>query len=118
LPEIRRFEDLMWKVRTHNGASDTYAANLRACLLEAGFERTEAQAGTKTPAGSAQGPPIIRMILENQVRERAFRDTVIEQGWATEVELDALAEAAARLGDRKDLFGFIVYVQALGWVAS
>jgi len=118
LSEIRRFDELMWKVRKHNGASDTYAADLRACLLEAGFERTEAQAAIETPAGSAQGPPILRMIIENQVREAAFRETVIEQGWATEVELDALAEAAARLGEHKDLFGFIVFVQAVGWVAS
>jgi ubiquinone/menaquinone biosynthesis C-methylase UbiE len=118
IPVVTRSEELLAKVRTHLGASDAYAADLRACLLEAGFARTEAGAGTETPAGSGSGPPLLPFVLQNQLRERVFRETVLEQGWATEAELDRLTAEAGALGERKDLFGFVVYVQALGWVAS
>lgn len=114
---IVRFEELMTKTRAQLGASDAYAADLRACLLEAGFVRTEAQAGTETAAGG-EGPPVLSFFMQNQLRERVFRDTALAQGWASEAELDALIEAAAGLAERPDLFGFIVYVQALGWTAS
>ncbi len=115
--ELRRFADLSEKVRTHNGASDAYAADLRAYLLEAGFERTEAKAGLETTAGGEEAARVLPMMLQNQVREPAFRETVLGQGWATEGELDAIAAAAPELAARDDLFGFVVFVSALGWVA-
>lgn len=117
LPAIRRYEELVSKVRKHNGASDTYAADLRACMLEAGFQRTQAEAGILTVAGGAHGSPLFRLIRENQIREPAFHDTVIEQGWATEGDLDALLEGIADMAKRNDLFAFVVFVEALGWVS-
>ena len=117
LPVIARFEELMAKARAHHGASDAYAADLRACLLEAGFARTQAEAGTETPAGSGNGPSMLAFVMDHQLRERAFRDTVLGQGWATEAELEGLSASAAELGERPDLFGFVVFVQAIGWVA-
>lgn len=118
-PQIRAlqlFEELSAKVRKQNGASGTYAPDLRAYLLEAGFQRTEAQAGLNNIAGAANGPPVLAMMLTNQVREHAFRDTVLKQRWATEAELDAISAAAPELAARPDLFGFVVFVKALGWV--
>ncbi|GAC1505304.1 MAG: methyltransferase domain-containing protein [Candidatus Dormibacteraceae bacterium] len=114
-PELELFETLSAKVREHNGASATYAADLRAYLLEAGFRRTEAQAGLINTAGD-ESAHVLPMMLTNQVREPAFRDTVLKQGWATETELDAIGAAAQALAARPDLFGFIVFVKALGWV--
>ena len=116
LPAFTRFEELMEGVRRLNGASGTYAADLRSCLLEAGFDRTEATAGVETVAGQHDAPPLVAMIFKNQLREPSFRETVLGQRWATEAELDELVEQAARLAERKDLFGFAVYVEALGWV--
>ena len=117
VPAIRRYDELMSAVRKHNGASDSYAADLRACLLEAGFQRTEAAAGILTVAGGGGGSPLFQLIRENQIREPAFHDTVIEQGWATEAELDALVDELADIVKRDDLFGFVVFVEALGWVS-
>lgn len=117
LPAIRRYEELMSKVRTHSGASDKYAADLRACLLESGFQRTEAEAGTLTVQGRDPVTPLFRLIRENQLREPSVRNTVIEQGWATEAELDELLDGIADLAKRNDLFAFVVFVEALGWVA-
>ena len=117
LPVIERFGELMAKARAHNGASDAYAADLRACLLEAGFARTQAEAGTETPAGIGDGPSMLSFVMYHQLRERVFRDTVLAQGWATEAELESLSAAAAELGERPDLFGFVVFVQAIGWVS-
>jgi len=115
LPVIERFEALMAKARAHFGASDAYAADLRACLLEAGFARTQAEGGTETPAGGS-GASMLPFVMVHQLRERAFRDTVLAQGWATEAELEELSAAAAALVERPDLFGFVVFVQAIGWV--
>lgn len=116
LPELRRFGELAARVRRQNGASDTYAIDLRAYLREAGFARTEAWGSLENTNGG-QGGQILRMMLENQVREPAFRGTVLEQGWATEDELDAISNSAATLAGRDDLFGFVVFVSALGWVS-
>jgi len=116
LPAFTRFVELMDGVRRLNGASGTYAADLRSCLLEAGFDRTEATARVETVAGQEDAPPVLSMIFKNQLREPSFRETVLGQSWATEAELDDLVEQVARLAERKDLFGFAVFVQALGWV--
>jgi ubiquinone/menaquinone biosynthesis C-methylase UbiE len=118
LPAIRRYEELSAKVRAHNGASDSYAPDLRACLLEAGFQRTEAQAGILTIAGRDPVTPLFRLIRENQLREPAFRDTVIQQGWADPSELDSVVEGIAEMAERQDLFAFVVFVEALGWAGS
>ncbi len=114
-PELRLFVELGARVRRHNGASDTYAVDLRTYMRDAGFARTEAAALLEN-VGAAPGHQILPMMLENQVREPAFRDAVLEQGWATEAELDAISDAAATLADRDDLFGYVVFVSALGWV--
>jgi SAM-dependent methyltransferase len=118
LPAVRRFDELISKVRKHNGASDEYAPDLRAVLLEAGFDRTEATAAIFTVAGRGGDSSMFRLVRENQIREPAFRDTVLGQGWATEAELDDLVQGLAEMADRDDLFAFVVFVQALGWVAG
>jgi ubiquinone/menaquinone biosynthesis C-methylase UbiE len=115
-PELELFGELTTKVRRHNGASGEYAPDLRAYLLEAGFQRTEAQAGLINTAGEENVVRVLPMMLNNQVREPAFRETVLEHGWATDAELDAISASAQALATRPDLFGFIVFVKALGWV--
>lgn len=117
IPELVRIRELLAMARAHLGVSDTYAPDLRARLLEAGFARTQAEAATETAAGGP-GPLLLPLVLGNQLREPAFRDLAIAQGWTTAGELDTLAVAAAALGQRDDLFGFVVFVQALGWVAG
>lgn len=67
-------------------------------------------------AGAGQDAMVFRMILENQVKERSFRETVLEQGWATESQLNAISDSASTFAERPDVFGFIVFVQALGFV--
>lgn len=115
---MQLYDELNSKVRAHHGASDKYAADLRAYLKEAGFARTEARANILTVAGGVRDPSLFRLIRENQIREPAFRETVLGQGWATERELDDLVAATAELAKRDDLFGFVVFVEALGWVGG
>ncbi len=114
--ELRRFMELSEQVRQYNGASDRYAADLRAYLRDAGFARTEATGGIENVAGSAASSAGLSMMLDHQIREPAFRDTVLEQGWATQADLDAISGSSSALASRDDLFGFVVYVCALGWV--
>jgi hypothetical protein len=116
LPELRLFDELVTKVRARSGASPAYAADLRACLLEAGFQRTEARAEILTVAGGSEDFPVFRQIRENQVREPTFWNTVIEQGWATDAQLEDMLAGIARVSRRNDLFGFVVFVAALAWV--
>ncbi len=115
-PELQRFMELGAKVRQHNGASPTYAVDLRTCLLDAGFVQTEARGAIENVAGGNLPRQIIEMMLSNQVREPAFRDTVLREGWATEADLQAIASSSSELAGRPDLFGFVVFVTALGWV--
>ena len=115
-PEIVLFQELMARWQKHNNASTTYSADLRAHLLAAGFSRTLASAGMESVAGAGQDAMVFRMILENQVKEQSFRETVLQQGWATESQLNAISDSASTFAERPDVFGFIVFVQALGFV--
>jgi ubiquinone/menaquinone biosynthesis C-methylase UbiE len=115
-PEVALFWELMARWQQHNGASTTYSADLRAHLLDAGFSRTEATGGLTTLAGTGESAVGARMMLVNQVREAAFRDAVLGNGWATEAQLDAISKSADGFAERPDVFGFVVYVQALGFV--
>ena len=49
------------------------------------------------------------MILENQVNEAAFRQTVLTNGWATEDQVYAVVESAPSFAQRNDVSGFIVF---------
>ncbi len=115
-PEVALFQDLMARWQEHNGASTTYSADLRRHLLDAGFARAEASGGIERVAGAGEDAIVFRMILENQVKEPTFRETVLRLGWATEAQLDSIGASAASFAQRPDVFGFIVYVQALGFV--
>ena len=115
-PEMALFGDLMTRWQEHNHASTTYSADLRAHLLAAGFTRTQASPGVQQVAGAGQDAMASRLILENQVKEKAFRETVLRNGWATEAQLDAISASAAHFAERPDVFGFVVFVQALGFV--
>lgn len=115
-PEIALFEELMARWQKHNHASPTYAADLRSHLLAVGFSRTQASGGTEQAAGSGEDATVLHMILENQVTEAAFRETVVNEGWATEDQLNAISASASSFAQRSDVFGFIVFVQALGFV--
>ena len=114
--EVALYEELMAKWQKHNAASTTYAVDLRSHLLAAGFSRTEASGGMEQVAGSGEDAMVFRMILENQVKEAAFRETVLGKGWATEDQLNAISASASSFAQRNDVFGFIVFVQALGFV--
>jgi ubiquinone/menaquinone biosynthesis C-methylase UbiE len=117
VPEVVRAWELIRRAQAHNGGSLEYAADLRSVLLEAGFARTEAEAAARTVISHHQALPEQPFaIMQHQLREAGFRDTVLEQGWATEAELDAIATALTNLAGRPDLFGFVVWVQALAWV--
>lgn len=115
-PEIALFQDLMARWQRRNGASTAYAVDLRSHLIDAGFSRTEARPGIETVAGAGEDAMAFRMILENQVKEANFREVILGEGWATEAQLDRISACGAEFAKRPDAFGFIVYVQALGFV--
>jgi len=115
-PEVALFQELMAKWQRHNNASSTYSVDLRSHLLAAGFSRTVASGGMEQVAGSGEEAMVFRMILENQVKEAAFRQTVLSNGWASEEQLNAIGESASSFAQRPDVFGFAVFVQALGFV--
>lgn len=115
IPEVARPWELIQRVRRHLGSSESYSADLRSVLLEAGFARTEAEAVARTVLGRSDGPEPFA-IMQNQLREEGFRRTVMERGWADEADLANLAAGLASVAGRPDLFGFVVWVQALAWV--
>lgn len=116
IPPIERGWDLITRVRRHNRSSEAYSADLRSFLLQAGFARTQAESGTHTVVGRDSSHPAGLAVLRHQLSEGGLRETVIQQGWATAAELDELVAGVAEAAQRPDLFGFVVWVQALGWV--
>jgi SAM-dependent methyltransferase len=101
----------------HRGGDPYYARNLRPLLSEAGFERVEGGAsvlcsGSGDTAGRStaaalrarfQGPP---------------EATVIEQGWATRQEVDAIYDDLEKWAEQPNTFTAVLLCSGLGWVPS
>lgn len=115
------WDSLLPRTMAHNGGSPSYAPSQRALLREAGFARTEAQAraaGMGGETGSAAGT------LEN-LRQSAraacallrgmVEPVALGQGWASQEELDAMAEALMAWGEHPDAFRMLPICSAIGW---
>lgn len=118
LPEVTRSWELIRRAQERQGGSLAYSADLRSLLLEAGFARAEAEAVARTVISHQTSSVDPFAIMRHQLEDQGLRQTVVECGWASEGELNELSQALGRLGGRDDLFGFVVWVQALGWTPA
>src|SRR5207248_4467114 len=113
-PAIDKLLALLARGLQHHGGDPYYARNLRPLLHEAGFERAE---GSATMLYFGSGDSAGRSTAE-ALRARfqgTIENTVIEQGWATREEIDAIYAALQEwAGLPYTFFGWVV-CSGLGW---
>lgn len=114
-PILSRAWALLAEVALRGGASYGYSPQLRALLLEAGFERASAGA-TVDAMGNEAETPVPAGVMIHQLQEAEFRSTATREGLATEAELEEMIQECAQWSERPDAFFFLVHCHALGWV--
>jgi ubiquinone/menaquinone biosynthesis C-methylase UbiE len=105
--------------REHNVGRPSDGLQLRALLRQAGFTRTQASGAMTTEAGLAAGSPEAtrRVAKHHLIRLRGMLGALaIAQGWATEQELEQIAEALTAWGEAPDAFYGRPAFMAIGWV--
>jgi SAM-dependent methyltransferase len=116
-PAIEKWWALQARGIEHHGGNPFYARNLRSLLHEAGFERTEGSAtAVSLGAGDSAGRTAAD-VLRARFRG-AIENTVIDQGWATRGEVDAMDAALSAWAEQPDTFLAYLRCSGLGWVPS
>jgi hypothetical protein len=114
-PTMRQFGTLIEKLMRHNGANPTYSRHLRGLLLQAGFAQTEGFAVAADYYGNLEATRRGAAIWTKILRDPSLTQAVTRQAWATQAELDELANGILRWGERPDAFFAVMYCAALGW---
>jgi SAM-dependent methyltransferase len=114
---IGTYIDLFVRVQGFNGGNRLLSRDLRGALLAAGFVRAEVYAGGEG-FGSPEQTRTTSAALVATLTSAPFRQTVLDQGWATPAELDALPAALLNWGQRPDAFAAVLKCGALGWVGD
>lgn len=99
----------------HEGGDTRYSRRLRGLMREAGFPRTEGHALTPEVYGDSAGARWMADVAIGMFSAPAMAATVLEQGWASQTELDALLGALDTWGDHPDAFLTWLYCAALAW---
>lgn len=105
------------RVSVQNGASPYYARHQRRLLREAGFARTVGFAYAVGGGNEEMSPMMFNNTLRGWFRDPAFVDTVLEQGWADQVKLDAMFQALEAAFTGPDAFFALTLCAAIGWVS-
>ena len=112
---MERIFDLYPRVITHNGGNRLLARHLRGALLEAGFTRAEGHAAFEA-WGTTDRVRSLAADMAEVARGSDFVATVLSQGWADQVEMDALPDEILAWGERPDAYMAPLKCGALGWV--
>lgn len=102
----------------YNTGRPSPVLQLRALLREAGFTRAHASGTMATEAGPPAGTPEeTRRVAQNHlIQLRSGRGKVaLEQGWATQLELEQMAEALLAWGEVPDALYARPVFTAIGW---
>jgi SAM-dependent methyltransferase len=113
-PLLDALTDLQLRVRRHNGASPFYARHQRELLYEAGFVRSEASAVFDGEGDGALAKTRVRAAF-HLTMFRSVKETVLDQGWATEAEFAAMEAELLAWGERPDAFYLLARCMAVGW---
>jgi ubiquinone/menaquinone biosynthesis C-methylase UbiE len=95
--------------------SPFYSRQLRALMLQAGFDAAEGIAITES-WGKGDTVPLFVNTLESILRAPALHQAVLERDWVTHAQLEMLAGAVGTWGERPDAFASITAFAGLGFV--
>lgn len=107
--------------RAYNTGRPAEPLQLRTLLRGAGFARTQASGTLTTEAGPPAGSSEeTRKAAENDlIRLRGvLGGLAVAQGWATQAELEQMAEALIAWGEDADAFYARPSFTAIGWVTE
>lgn len=116
LPELQLGKELFMQAVAHEGGDTTYSRHLRGLMLDAGFARTEGFALTPETYGDDVSTRWIAEFAVGLFTAPTMAETAVEQGWATQDQIDVMAKAFREWGERPDAFMTWLYCAALGWV--
>lgn len=116
LAELRLAAELFERAVVHEGGNPRYSRHLRALMLEAGFSRTQGIALAPEVYGDAANTRWFADFAAGLFGAPSMVDLIVEQGWATRDELDAMIAGLLAWADRPDAFVSWLYCGALGWV--
>jgi len=114
-PFIPKFIKLILQVMQYNGGNPFYSRHLRGLLLEAGFKKTVGYAVAADHYGWLEETQRAAAVICGVVQSPDFANLVIDQGWATQAELDEMVDGIKQWGERPDAFLALMYCAAVGW---
>jgi SAM-dependent methyltransferase len=115
-PELRLGARLFERAVAHEGGNSHYSRHLRRLMLEAGFARTEGVAHAPEVYGTQERTRWFAEFAVGLFGAPVMSRLIVDEGWATQDELDAMLDAFPRWGELPDAFLAWLYCGALGWV--
>jgi ubiquinone/menaquinone biosynthesis C-methylase UbiE len=114
---MERFVNLSVRRQRYNGGLQLASRHLRGALLETGFAVTEAHAGAEA-WGTPERVRAVAEAFAANMRSAEFVGSMLDQGWATQSELDELNSGLLAWGERPDAFLAVLKCGALGWTSA
>jgi SAM-dependent methyltransferase len=115
-PELELAPRLFEMAVAHEGGNARYSRHLRTLMLEAGFARTEGVAHAPEVYGTEERTRWFAEFAVGLFGAPVMSQVIVDQGWASRDELDAMLAAFRRWGELPDAFAAWLYCGALGWV--
>lgn len=113
-PTFARAGEITRKLLEARGADPYFGRKLRPLLRDGGFSRIEISASFDLYTSRDQVETIAAFGAEQLESPRVMK-LVVEQGWATDVELSQMAEAYRAWGTDPDAWAARGRVEAVGW---
>jgi SAM-dependent methyltransferase len=114
-PELELAPRLFEAAVAHEGGNARYSRHLRSLMLEAGFTRTQGIALAPEVYGDAEGTRWFAEFAVGLFGAPDMTEVILNEGWATRAELDAMLAALREWADLPDAFAAWLYCGALGW---
>jgi ubiquinone/menaquinone biosynthesis C-methylase UbiE len=113
--ELRRGAELFSRAVAHAGGNPRYSRHLRSRLREAGFARVQGFALAPEVYGDEAATRWFADFATGVLSAPRMSDLIVEQGWATRGELEAVLTALREWGEHPDAFAAWLYCAALAW---
>ena len=115
-PELELAPRLFECAVEHEGGNGRYSRHLRTLMLEAGFSRTEGIAHAPEVYGDLERTRWFAEFAVGLFSAEEMARVIVDEGWATRTELDAVLAALHEWGELPNAFAAWLYCGALGWV--
>jgi hypothetical protein len=116
-PELRLAPRLFECAVAHEGGNARYSRRLRTLMLEAGFARTQGVAHAPEVYADLASTRWFAEFAAGLFSAPSMAEVIVEERWATRVELDGVITALRERGELPDAFASWLYCGALGWLS-